>query len=211
MAWLAADWIELGQAYSAPYLAYCNAVANLGFFLIVAWSLSTLKIALSSARTDCLTGVYNNRGFFDLAKAEFARCRRWRQVLTVAYIGVDDFKVINDRLGHRMGDTLLKTVASALRQHIRATDAVCRLGGDEFTLLLPGTDSGGARTVLRKLQHVSSDAMRQHQWPVTFSIGAVTFLSPPERVETMINRADCVMYAAKQAGKNRIRHELARG
>jgi diguanylate cyclase (GGDEF)-like protein len=203
--WLLAYLLERELIQASP-VDYCNAAANLGVFLVVALSLSALRRALACARTDYLTGINNGRNFCDLLAAELSRARRFRLVSTIGYLDVDGFKGINDRFGHRIGNVVLQTVADTVRQQVRQHDVVARLGGDEFGLFFPETDATEAQVVLNRIQTGLLSAMREHDWPVTFSIGAVTFLSPPDRVETFINLADRVMYAAKLAGKNQVKY-----
>lgn len=98
----------------------------------------------------------------------------------------------------------LTGVADTLRSPLRASDLVARLGGDEFALLLPETSLSSAREPLDKLHRALSDTMREHQWPVTFSIGAVSFPTPPGSVDQRIHKADDRMYTVKNGGKNRL-------
>ena len=100
----------------------------------------------ASSRSDPLTGVANSRVFLELLKREIARARRYKRPLTLAYLDLDNFKSVNDILGHAMGDKVLQTVVSTVNANIRVTDVVGRLGGDEFVLLLPETDMQGARS-----------------------------------------------------------------
>jgi diguanylate cyclase (GGDEF)-like protein len=147
--------------------------------------------------------VANRRAFFEIANAERGRACRYGRPLTLAYLDVDNFKGINDRLGHASGDHLLVEVSRVLRDNVRASDAVARLGGDEFALLFPETDAAGAEAALRNLQKRLADAMQAADWPVTFSMGAAVFACP-ESVDEMIRAADELMYGVKKAGKNNI-------
>lgn len=104
------------------------------------------------ARIDPLTHVSNRRAFYELAEIEIVRARRNGCPLSVAYMDVDNFKFVNDDLGHATGDLVLVTIASTLRSELRASDIVARLGGDEFAILLPETDAESAQAVLDKLR-----------------------------------------------------------
>jgi diguanylate cyclase (GGDEF)-like protein len=160
------------------------------------------------ARTDPLTGAMNSRAFGELATAELHRARRYERPFTLAYVDIDDFKAVNDRFGHSTGDTLLRLVAETMKQNSRAVDVIARVGGDEFVILLPETGPGPAQVVSRKLQERLLGVVQQNEWPVTFSIGAITFISPPATVDEMLRLADRLMYSAKKSGKNQIRHEI---
>ncbi len=156
------------------------------------------------ARTDVLTGLANRRAFYESLQVERSRAARYRRPITLACLDLDNFKRVNDTLGHSVGDELLARVADVLRQTLRLTDTVGRLGGDEFALLLPETDAPSAEALLEKLRGVLRRAMEARKWPVTFSIGAATFLESPPSIEHMIQTADELMYAVKKSGKNRI-------
>jgi diguanylate cyclase (GGDEF)-like protein len=165
-----------------------------------------LKAALEAesnvARVDFLTGLANRRAFSERAETENARARRYRRPVTVAYIDIDDFKRVNDTQGHDAGDRLLVVVAKALQSHTRKTDILGRLGGDEFCILYPETDSEQARHTLEALHRTLSDALQRHGWTVTCSVGAASFPSGAEQTGDLIKKADEAMYAAKREGKN---------
>ena len=167
-----------------------------------------LKMALErekdDARIDFLTRIPNRRSFYEIASREANRARRYKRPLTVAYIDLDNFKEVNDSRGHDVGDDLLIEVAATLRTNIRGTDAVARLGGDEFALLLTETGEEPGAMVVQKLHERLLESMRQREWPVTFSIGLITFGYPPHSVDEMVRRADEAMYAAKLQGKNSV-------
>lgn len=158
------------------------------------------------ARTDALTHIPNRRAFIEAASVELERARRHRRPLTVAYFDCDDFKDVNDRLGHAEGDALLVTVAHTLRAATRSVDAVARLGGDEFALILPEADAAMAGAILTRLRSALLAAMDRHAgWEVGFSIGAAVFLQAPVNVDDVMARADELMYAAKREAKGSLR------
>jgi diguanylate cyclase (GGDEF)-like protein/PAS domain S-box-containing protein len=156
------------------------------------------------ARTDVLTGLSNRRAFYEALQMERARTARYGRPITLAYVDLDNFKRVNDSLGHAVGDELLVCVADLLRQTLRLSDTVGRLGGDEFALLLPETSPGAAESLLQKLRKILMDAMQGRNWPVSFSIGAATFLNNPPPLDQMIRAADELMYAVKKSGKNSV-------
>lgn len=196
----------------SPAIRAWNLTVQLGVFVALAALLGALRSRLvierEAARTDHLTGIANRRDFLDSAARELERTRRHLRPLTVAYLDVDDLKDVNDRFGHEAGDAMLVAVAAVLRQSLRAVDAVARLGGDEFGLLLPETDGPAAEALAGRLQAAIADAARAQGYPVTFSIGMVTFHRAPRSVDEMINRADELMYQAKRAGKRGARFDV---
>ena len=204
--WLQADLVASGS--SNLMVRYWNAVVLFGFFLITALILSRLKAAYQQeqelSRVDFLTGVANARAFRQVAETEKHRVRRYKHPLTLAYLDIDNFKIVNDRYGHQTGDVLLVWVARSIKRNLRNTDFVARVGGDEFAILLPETGAEAGQFVLYKLQRVLIDLVTQNAWPVTFSIGAATFVAEPESLDEMIQSADDLMYTAKRNGKNRI-------
>ncbi|MDY6844311.1 MAG: GGDEF domain-containing protein, partial [Thermodesulfobacteriota bacterium] len=159
------------------------------------------------ARTDYLTGIANRRFFFKLTNIEIKRSRRYKTPFTFVYLDLDNFKTINDCLGHHTGDTLLRTVAHTIKKNIRSTDFAARLGGDEFAILLTGTEATSAHVVIQKLQSELLHVMRQNKWPVTFSIGILTLNGASTTIDEVMKKADILMYSAKQNGKNMIKKE----
>ncbi len=197
-----------------PYVVTHELVlAQFTFFLgILAYVLSALKLAFERAdrlaRTDYVTGVANARYFIEVAEAELARSRRYQRPFTLCYVDIDYFKAVNDRFGHGTGDSLLRVVADTMRSRTRASDVIARLGGDEFAILLPETGYAAAQAAVPKLRDSLLERVRQHGWPVTFSIGVLTCLEPPDSVDALIKAADGLMYAVKNTGKDGIRHEV---
>jgi diguanylate cyclase (GGDEF)-like protein len=192
------------------YLTVINAFARLGAFLFVVYFVSALRRSHQHerelARTDELTGATNRRSFFEAAQSEINRARRHRHPFTVAYIDVDNFKGLNDRSGHAAGDALLRETTGAIKATVREIDLVARLGGDEFVVLLPETDEEAAHAVVSRVRKCLDDLAARRGWQVTFSIGVVTWTTPPRTVDTMIRQADDTMYEVKNTGKNRVAH-----
>ena len=213
ITWRLADSLA-GQTYSHPLIPYWNMLVRLGFFLVITFLLSELQVRLrreiDSARIDPLTGIANRRQFYEVAQLQIARAGRHGEPFTVAYVDIDGFKAVNDRFGHASGDTLLSLTASTIQANLRTIDVVARMGGDEFAILLAHTEKESAEEALLRVSSLLSGLARDRQWPVTFSIGAVTFIRPPSSVDEMIRTADDLMYAAKQSGKGITRHEVCR-
>lgn len=208
VSWLVAE--ELGdRAYSNELIPVWNALVRLGFFLVVAFLVARVKkdTALESelARTDPLTGIANSRQFFEVCRIEIERSRRSARPLTVAFMDVDSFKLVNDKLGHSQGDELLRYVAGKMTAALRSTDLVARMGGDEFVLLLTETPGDDARLIIERLHGRLSEGMEDHDWPAGFSFGVATFNTAPESVDEVLRKADALMYDAKQAAGASIR------
>lgn len=159
------------------------------------------------ALIDPLTGVYN-RGFFDETLRRLCARREGVERVALLWIDLDRFKYVNDRWGHLIGDRLLLQVAQRLRTRVRASDLLCRLGGDEFGVLLEGVPNLRVATkVANDLQACLADpfdlGVTQHQQ--TASIGVAIFPSDEPSVETLIRAADAAMYSAKAAGRGEVR------
>lgn len=157
--------------------------------------------------TDALTQVANRRGLMQAFESESARCERDPQGagLAVALIDIDNFKKLNDKLGHAAGDVALKKLAAAVRERLRPVDHLARFGGEEFVLLLPGIAVDEAQQVLTRLQRSLSEALFLHDGRevfVTFSAG-VTAWRGGEALQAALERADEALYLAKREGKNR--------
>ncbi len=191
-----------------------NAGVRLAFFELFVLLFQRLRGMLEAeqrlARIDVLTGLPNGRAFFEAAAVEFARCRRHSHPLAVAYIDCDNFKEVNDRFGHDVGDEVLRVVATSLRQTLRASDFLARLAGDEFGVVLPETDSEAAETVASKVVTGLESAMKGRGWPVTLSVGVAVYLAAPDPVRQVLSTADGLMYTAKAAGKNRYHVQVFR-
>lgn len=208
--WLWAD-LTSGHTYSHLAIPVWNSIMRLGFFLMAAFSLSMIKKLLEKeqtfARIDFLTGVANSRAFNEIAKIEIDRSARYGRPFTIAYIDIDNFKQVNDTLGHSQGDNLLQSVAKTIKDNTRSIDIVSRLGGDEFAILFPETNEENAKTAINKVQKELLSIVKNNNWPVTFSIGVVTCYKS-FNLDELIREADNLMYAVKGSGKNRIEYKI---
>ena len=207
--WLAAD-LTSGHEYAHILIPFWNAMVRMGFFLLITILIALVKkkLALEEALadTDFLTGLKNSRSFNEHLEVEAVRSRRYQRPFTLAYLDLDNFKHINDTYGHSTGDEVLQTVSKTMREHVRQSDIISRLGGDEFAGLFPETDFQAAEKIIHNLMLILTEAMTSRQWPITFSIGAVTFVQPLDSVREMIKKVDDLMYRVKKSGKNNVVH-----
>ena len=161
------------------------------------------------ALTDGLTGLPNRIHLFQALNTAIGSTWPDLQPLTLLYIDCDNFKLLNDELGHLAGDQMLQVLALSLRDGLRPGDLATRLGGDEFVLMLPGTGARDAWLAAERIRMRGAGLMAARAWPTTLSIGAVTFMTPPKTVEIALSMADEAMYAAKQSGGDRVRCVVA--
>jgi diguanylate cyclase (GGDEF)-like protein len=204
-----------GVSYSQPWIYLWNTLIVLGFFIIVAGLVNewrrTYLVNQELTRTDPLTGAISVRYFYELAKIELSRSNRYRRPMTMAYFDLDDFRTVNDRFGRSIGDEVLHTVGTSVRRQIRNVDIFARLSGDEFVLLMPETGEVEAQAVISRIRQRLLTEMQNGGWPVTFSIGVVTFVKVPKAVEDMVKMADDVMLPVKLGGKNGVSYTLYEG
>ncbi len=207
---LAWGMVDLKTEENSLAIFYLDTLLRIIFFTAVSLLISFLHNAFerekNSAHTDFLTGLPNRRTFLERMSTEIERAKRYNRPLTIAYIDLDNFKTLNDRYGHAVGDEALQKIAARLRQNIRASDLVARMGGDEFLLYLPETNGSQAMSSLTHLQSSLNEVTQGQKLPITFSIGAVTYDIPSCSPDEMIKAADRIMYSAKSAGKNMIKH-----
>jgi diguanylate cyclase (GGDEF)-like protein len=213
VAWSVVDSLE-NPSFPAV-VALWNGVVRFGMLVITSSLVSRLHAGAQRermlARTDALTGAANGRTFYEAVVCESERATRSGQPLTLAYLDLDNFKQLNDKLGHAAGDAALVDLVRLIRPDLRAHDVLARLGGDEFAVLLPETGADGAVAMLTRLQTAISEEMHRAGRALTVSVGAVTFCKPLWDVDLMVQQVDTLMYAAKRFGKNRVEHATVRG
>jgi len=159
--------------------------------------------------TDSLTGLLNRRYFQERISEEIERSRRHHLPLSLIMLDVDDFKSVNDTLGHPVGDEVLKIMARCLRNCIRTIDVAARYGGEEFTVILPQTSKADAQTIADRIcaEVYRMDlpfAKGDRKLLLSVSLGLATYPEDAENLEDLIRNADVALYAAKSQGKNRV-------
>lgn len=157
--------------------------------------------------TDALTGLYNRRSFFDLAEQEFRRAFRYQRPLTVFMMDVDRLKYMNDTYGHVVGDQVLVYLANKLRWGLRTIDLIGRYGGDEFIVMMPETGLVPAQQAAeRLLNDIVQDAQKAGGLPesVSCSMGLASLNESCVNLEVLLQRADEVLYQAKNSGRNQV-------
>jgi diguanylate cyclase (GGDEF)-like protein len=209
------QFVEIAEGSTiGPIIQLWNGTARFGIFVITSSLLSRLRVSLfleiKLARSDPLTGAANGRTFYESVSQTVERVLRADQPLTLAYLDLDNFKWLNDKLGHSAGDEALCDLVRVIHANIRGTDLLARLGGDEFAILLPECGVADSRAILERIQERFTQEMARKQWPVSMSVGAMTFPQPMRDVDAMVRRVDELMYRAKKAGKNRIVHLVLR-
>lgn len=159
------------------------------------------------AVTDSLTGLYNRRHFFNVARSECERSRRYQRSLSLVMMDIDHFKLVNDTHGHTVGDVVLSEVANRLTNNIRSLDILARYGGEEFVVLMPETNIENATHLAERLRASLGDSpiiVDQLTIQVTISLGVAELGKECEDLQSLLNCADRALYQAKQAGRNRV-------
>lgn len=158
--------------------------------------------------TDSLTGIANRRALFEALKKEYVRAQRYAYPLSVLMLDLDHFKQVNDRFGHATGDAVLREFVEILRPEIRDSDYFVRMGGEEFSILLPECSLTSARQLAERLcQTVAAHTFDSPEgnFSVTVSIGVATITEIDVTPDLLLKRADQCLYAAKSEGRNRVR------
>ena len=207
ITWIGVDFFS--DRFPLSMVAYIwNFFSRLIILLVISILFSALKKTLLYAQdlshSDPLTNALNSRGFKELAEHELQRSTRSEQPLTIAFLDVDNFKTINDTLGHNTGDLLLIKIVESIGVAVRKSDVVARIGGDEFVILLPETGQEAAKITINKMQEILLTVSKKNNWPVTYSIGVLTCIEMPPTVDAMIGMADKLMYTVKTSTKNNM-------
>jgi len=157
------------------------------------------------SETDALTGLYNRRKLIETLDSRMALFEQEKAQTSVLVFDVDNFKHLNDEMGHHAGDAALVEIARLCRQHLRQSDVVARFGGDEFVVVMPGTHRGDALEIAERLRkHVSITLKETLRYDSTIS-GGVSAFDPPDRFSSdVLTRADEGLYQSKRAGRNRV-------
>ena len=159
------------------------------------------------ATTDPLTGILNRRAFFDKARRELLRSIRYHRKVSVLMLDIDHFKEINDSHGHQGGDEILKLFAKEAANPLRTSDLIGRIGGEEFAIILPETDSGKALKIaerIRQLIQKIDASIGQKAVHFTVSVGVSEVAKGEKEISAALNRADIALYRAKDLGRNRV-------
>jgi diguanylate cyclase (GGDEF)-like protein len=159
---------------------------------------------VQEAQTDWLTGLYNHRYFHERLRNEIERAARYQRPVSLVTFDLDDFKLLNDIHGHQEGDLVLRRVALVAREGLRAVDAPCRVGGEEFAILMPETSKPAARAAADRL--VRRVRALPGARPVTVSCGVATFPADASNPTEIVAAADAALYAAKARGRDRVVH-----
>jgi diguanylate cyclase (GGDEF)-like protein len=208
-------WLLVVRDPDRPGISLPVSIAILGISLaallaalVVAWSRNERMQELKrQAGQDPLTGLKNRRRFEEDLRTELARSRREQTVGAVLMLDLDNFKQVNDTLGHPAGDRTIAEIARLLGDRMRATDAVARLGGDEFAVVLPRCDLDEAEEIAEAI----AEAIRLHTPsgeaapPITVSIGIATFGPRAGDYDAVLSAADNAMYEAKRGGRDSVR------
>jgi diguanylate cyclase (GGDEF)-like protein len=202
------NFLLLGERDSRLWIYLWNFGTRLFLYLVISFLLQRLRRLMAElatqSRTDALTGLQNRRAFVQSLSEELLRQQRTNTPLSLAFVDLDHFKQVNDTRGHLVGDQVLQEVAGLLRARLRRTDAIGRMGGDEFAILMPETNGEDAMTALRGVRQNMLDSMARQGLPITFSMGVVTGGSGATPDE-LLRQADALMYEVKREGRNDIR------
>lgn len=204
--WGIAD-VTSSHIFSAEWIPIINALTRAATYIFIVFIISWVKNLLSRiddmAAHDPLTGLLNRRAFLEFGEEEIERSRRYGHKFAVVFLDLDNFKKLNDSRGHLVGDRALKAVSAALENTLRASDIVARIGGDEFSILLPEVDYDSAIEAGNKILLAIRTAMKDYP-PVSASIGVAWFATPMQSFQDMLDIADGLMYETKQQGKGEI-------
>lgn len=207
LVWLTADLLS-GHIYSNHFIPIWNAFVRFAGFVIIVKLIGKIKkdydYEKNIARVDMLTGLYNLRALTEYFNIEKNRSSRSKKKFSLAYIDLDNFKLINDKYGHAKGDNLLANIGRVIKSNIRQYDFPARIGGDEFIILFPETDSQQAEAVMTKLASCIKEILKEQYDILSFSAGVITVSGYEYSFEEIIKAADNLMYTVKKNNKDGV-------
>lgn len=205
--WMAAQYFGGAQRWSA-WIWGVNLVTQTAAFVTVGMPVALLAERLeaeaSLGRRDMLTGLPNRRALLEEAAVVLPLCGRHANAVSLALLDLDNFKQVNDRLGHERGDDVLRAFAAVLASTPRASDVAARLGGDEFVLLMPHTRRDEALALVQRVRSRFAADARVARTGVTVSVGLLTEDPAASTLEALLRRADAALYDGKLGGKDRV-------
>lgn len=205
--WMATQYFGGAQRWSA-WIWGANLVTQTAAFVTVAMLVALLAERLeaeaSLGRRDMLTGLPNRRALLEEAAIVLPLCRRHANAVSLALLDLDNFKQVNDRLGHERGDDVLRAFAAVLASTPRASDIAARLGGDEFVLLMPHTRRDEALALVQRVRSRFAADARAAQTGVTVSVGLLTEDPAASTLDVLLRHADAALYDGKLGGKDRV-------
>ncbi|MBW8368386.1 MAG: GGDEF domain-containing protein [Arenimonas sp.] len=198
---------DAGPSDMAVFMYACVGATFLSLGFVLMHTERAYEELRRLASQDALTGVLARGALDERGHALASESRRLSQPLAVLLLDLDQFTAVNDRLGHEAGDCMLRHLAARARLVLRGEDLLCRMGGDEFVMVLPNTDIQGAHIVASRLRGSLAAVplrFRGDELPIPLSIGVAASAGPDADLTALITRADQAMYVAKRAGGDRI-------
>lgn len=204
--WISVDY-QLGSLQPSLIFASIESVSRIIIFTLSAFFISAYRqthlILEQQAFRDEKTGVYNYRAFLEIGTKELSLISRTQQSATLAYFDMDNFKAINDQYGHSKGDQVLVTFTQLVTSIIRSSDIFARIGGDEFVILFLGSTTEQSLPQIELIQSNFNKTMKKEGFPTTISVGMLN-VNNNDTLELVTQKADYLMYQAKEQGKNKI-------
>ncbi len=207
LTWVAAQLFDPATQWTmAIWLTniFTQGAALLFVGMLVATLALQLRVADAANRKDPLTGLRNRHGLVSDTAIAIALCRRNERAIALAFVDLDNFKQVNDRLGHKAGDLLLQVCAGVIQQGCRSTDIAARLGGDEFVIVMPELQLAEAHVVMDRLRQRFKEQPEVAISQVSMTIGVISDRRAALTIESLLATADSLMYEAKRAGKDRV-------
>ena len=191
--------ISISWADYPPSAFLLNVLSRGITFVIIFRVLTQVWTERDCARKDTLTELGNRLEFFDRLEIEQLRSERSGVPYSLLFIDIDQFKLLNDNLGHNTGDLALKAVANVLRENSRGVDTIVRFGGDEFVLLAPEMDDQACNVLIDRIRQAAIKVFSEEGWPISLSIGHVTEIGRQRDADEILHEADMKMYSDKKS------------